>query len=296
MNLEWWTVSACIAALAGTGMSLFYLRAAKIGIPAPAILVCGMFSTAVVSLALIDVSKTSLNLPVVDIETITAVCVAIICCYAGNISELQAIIRAPNAGYALAVSKSYAILTLIAAWMLFGNEISGIKIAGVALVVIFQVLARESWKKNKKDGSAGWKKYAVISFFGLAGLSLAGKYLMIRGMGSLEFLAVVVSVTGIMIVASWRRSGNGRMPNLSEAALPLICIGLISAAVNYFLYSAIALAPNVGYVNAINTAQIALTAIISRILFKSELGIAGLIGIVGIIVGILLVILPADFF
>ena len=50
------------------------------------------------------------------------------------------------------------------------------------------------------------------------------------------------------------------------------------------------LAPNIGYVNAINAASIAAVTVFSALLFKDELTLKKLVGVLGIIFGLIILV------
>lgn len=277
--------------LAGAGYFLLSRRATQIGIDIFAILACSMGATAAVSALLaVNSGLPLLGLSVADPKMLFVLIIAIACCYGGNIYELRGVAVAPNPGYVLAINKSFAAVTLVAAWWLFGSQMEAQKILGVALIVIFQIVARAPWQAQnisaENDGS--WARYSVLSLIGLAGLSLAGKYLMLAGMDRLVFLVFLAGPVFILFAANWRYQGK-KVPRTREALALLAGVGLMSAMVNLSLYSAIAIAPNLGYVNAINAAQIGIVTILSARLLGDELTLSKVAGIVGVTVGLLFI-------
>lgn len=70
-----------------------------------------------------------------------------------------------------------------------------------------------------------------------------------------------------------------------------ITIGIMSAIFNYFNFYAVSIAPNVGYVNAINASSISVVTIFSIILFKDEFSIRKIIGVIGVTGGLLLLLI-----
>jgi uncharacterized membrane protein len=68
-------------------------------------------------------------------------------------------------------------------------------------------------------------------------------------------------------------------------------IGVFGASFNYFMQVGFNLAPNVGFVNAANAASISLLTLMSAIIFKDELTLRKLVGVVGVTVGLLILFL-----
>ena len=71
----------------------------------------------------------------------------------------------------------------------------------------------------------------------------------------------------------------------------LFMIGICSASFNYFMQVAFNIAPNVGYVNAVNAASISLLTLSSAILYKDELSLKKLMGILGVTFGLFVLFL-----
>ena len=70
-----------------------------------------------------------------------------------------------------------------------------------------------------------------------------------------------------------------------------IGIGLLSSVFNYFNFFAVSIAPNVGYVNAINASSISMVTIFSVLLFKDELSPRKMTGVVGVTIGLFVLLI-----
>lgn len=68
-------------------------------------------------------------------------------------------------------------------------------------------------------------------------------------------------------------------------------IGVFATSFNYFMQVGFDLAPNVGYVNAANAASISLLTLMSALLFKDDLSLRKIIGIIGVTVGLFVLFL-----
>jgi uncharacterized membrane protein len=73
--------------------------------------------------------------------------------------------------------------------------------------------------------------------------------------------------------------------------LIFILIGIFWAACNYFMQLGFQEAPNIGYVNAVNASSIAIVTIFSGIIYKDELNIRKVIGVIGVIMGLILLVI-----
>ncbi len=70
-----------------------------------------------------------------------------------------------------------------------------------------------------------------------------------------------------------------------------LSIGLFSTGFNLFQFEAIKIAPNIGYVNAINASSISLVTIMAILLFKDEFSKIKLLGVFGVTLGLLILLL-----
>ncbi len=75
-----------------------------------------------------------------------------------------------------------------------------------------------------------------------------------------------------------------------QAWFLLICTGVFSALFNLGQFEAIKLAPNPGYVNAINAGSISFVTILAVLLFKDELSKRKALGVLGVSAGLLLLL------
>jgi len=77
----------------------------------------------------------------------------------------------------------------------------------------------------------------------------------------------------------------------SKQLIVLILIGISSAVFNYFMQVGFDLAPNVGFINAANAASVALLSLMSALIFKDELPLKKVIGIIGVTAGLIILFL-----
>jgi drug/metabolite transporter (DMT)-like permease len=92
-------------------------------------------------------------------------------------------------------------------------------------------------------------------------------------------------IGGEMAVKKTKVSGLNR-----NQWVVLVLIGVAATAFNYLMQVGYNLAPNIGYINALNAASIGVIALGSALLFGDHLNLRKLIGIVGMIAGVVLVV------
>jgi len=68
--------------------------------------------------------------------------------------------------------------------------------------------------------------------------------------------------------------------------LPLLGIGTFATGFYIFMQLGYKTTPNIGYVNIVNTSSITALTIFSSLIFKDELGLRKIIGVIGISIGL----------
>ena len=217
--------------------------------------------------------------------------VAIVFAYGGNTVSLKAIDIAPNPGYSLVLSKSYVLFTTLVAAVFLNAELSLRKVLAILIIVGFSALIMINRRAAKHVKSNRWVLLSFGAFFAWGFLSLSSKYLFSHGVGTIPFLIYLYAVVTACILITnklWIRTIKGLC---SREWLLLIGTGIFSTLFNLGQFEAIKVAPNVGYVNAINAASISLVTVLAVLLFKDELTKQKAVGISGVTIGLLLLLL-----
>lgn len=211
--------------------------------------------------------------------------------FGGNTASLRAIKEAPNPGYSLVLSKSYVLYTTIVALILFNAELSVQKAVGILLIVGFSALIMiDPTKTRKVKHKNHWLTFSMGAFFAWGSLSLSAKYLFNSGLGTYSFLLYLYLITTICILVKLLIDRQ-KLAHIMDHKWTLLFIGLFSTTFNLFQFEAIKLAPNLGYVNAMNAGSIALVTILAVLIFKDDFSWRKFVGVIGVIGGILLLLL-----
>ena len=215
---------------------------------------------------------------------------AVIFAYGGNKASLHAIDVAPNPGYSLVLSKSYVLFTTLVAVTLLGAEITAQKVIAILVIVVFSALIMINPKGAKKVKSEKWILLSLGAFFAWGMLSLSSKYLFNNGVDTIAFLIYLYALVTFCIIFMDKVRISKIKEVSSSAKLLLIGTGIFSTLFNLGQFEAIKLAPNVGYVNAINAASISMVTVFAVILFKDELTLKKAIGVLGVTAGLILLL------
>lgn len=212
--------------------------------------------------------------------------------YLGNIFSLRSIEYAPNPGYSLILSKSYVLFTTVIAVIFLHGTIT-IR-GGWAILLIIAASALVMIGKPKSDQShvrSVWLPLAIGSFFCWGMLAIVSKYLLDIGVPIYTRLIYVMTIVSILILTEMKFSRAPRIGLSKTHVYFLLAAGIMSAAFNYFQQLGYQLAPNIGYVNAINAASIAGVSLCSAWIFGDELNKRKFIGIIGVTIGIILLVI-----
>ncbi len=248
-----------------------------------------MFSVPLLIYLMIGISR-GLNYSISLPNFIIIVIASFLFSYLGNVASLKSIEISPNAGYSLVISKSYVVLTTIISLLFLGGELTLRKGVAICLIVLFSALVIIDPKKTKKVASNLWLYYTMFAFFAWGFLSLTIKYLSLHGVNTLVMLTYLyIFVTLFIVLEALNLKVNKNI--FVSGWKYFLSIGVFSALFNYFNFYAVSIAPNVGYINAINASSISLVTILSVLLFKDELSVRKLIGIFGVTGGLLLLLI-----
>lgn len=249
-----------------------------------------MFAIPLIAYVIIGIVNSS-NLSITLWQALILLATAVIFAYGGNKASLHAIDVAPNPGYSLVLSKSYVLFTTLVAVTLLGAEITLQKVVAILIIVGFSALIMINPKGAKKVKSEKWILLSFGAFFAWGMLSLSSKYLFNNDVDTIAFLIYLYALVTFCIVFIDKVRISKIKEVSNTAKIMLLGIGVFSTLFNLGQFEAIKLAPNVGYVNAINAASISMVTVFAVILFKDELTLKKAVGVLGVTVGLILLLI-----
>jgi len=213
--------------------------------------------------------------------------------YLGSKFSMDSIVLAPNPGYSLIISKSYVVMTVVASIFLFDQEITIRSAIAILCIVIFSsfIMIDPNIHQQKAKIKEAWLPLAVGAFFCWGGLALASKYLLNMGVPVLSRLVWVSGIAAILFVFDARKQLSQIAKFTKRQLVVLGIIGVLGASFNYFMQVGIQLAPNVGYINAINAASISAVTVGSVLLFHDNFSKRKFFGVIGVTVGLILLVI-----
>lgn len=211
---------------------------------------------------------------------------AVLFSWLGNIASLRALELAPNQGYSLIISKSYVVMTAILSVWLFDAPLTSKDILAILLIIGFSVLIMIDKKESKAKGQDKlWLWLTMGAFFAWGFLALTLRYLTDLGIQSTVILFYLTLIVSIIVLGEIVLKKVKVTLNINN----LVILGLVGIASTFFnlgLVLGYSVAPNPGYINAVNAGSIALVTIFSALIFKDELTPRKMVGILGVMAGL----------
>jgi drug/metabolite transporter (DMT)-like permease len=212
--------------------------------------------------------------------------------YLGSVLSLKSIAAAPNPGYSLIISKSYVVFTAVASVFIFGSPLTLRSMLSIILIVAFSALIIINKPTKKKITSTNlWLWLSIGTFFCWGMLALASRYLISLGVGTLPRLIYIHAFVSFLLLAEIRvkKAESGKIG--ASQLLTLLFVGIASAGFAYFMQLGYSLAPNIGYISAVNASSIGAVTMLSAWLFRDELNLRKLIGVLGVTAGMVLLLI-----
>lgn len=212
--------------------------------------------------------------------------------YLGAKLSLVSIAQAPNPGYSLIISKSYVLMTTIVSLLFFQSTLTVRTALAIGFIVIFSALILIDPKvRNSKRARSTWWLLALGAFFCWGMLAIASKYLLELGVPIYTLLIYRLAIVSLIMILEVKKEGINLWKLRKESKWLFIAIGLFFTGFNYFMQVGFQLAPNIGYINAMNASSIGLVVIGAAIFFHDDLTPRKFIGVLGVIAGLIILVL-----
>ena len=213
---------------------------------------------------------------------------SVIFSYGGSKFSLLSIKYAPNPGYSLILSKSYVVFTTIVAVLFFNAALTAKAMVAILLIIVFSALVMIDPKAKHSQGVRPiWLPLSFGAFFCWGMLAISSKYLLDLGVPIYSRLIYTMIIVSVIIYAEMKKNGDSFMSLNPVNKAIFWVMGTLYAGFYYFMQLGYEIAPNIGYINAINASSIAVVAIGASIFFHDEFNIRKFIGVCGVIVGLI---------
>ena len=220
---------------------------------------------------------------------------AIFFSYLGNTFSLKSIEFAPNPGFSLMISKSYVVMTTLVAVVAFHaslnlrSDLAILMILGFSALIMIGDAPKNAHPAHEESRNSRWLLFALGAFLCWGMLSLSAKLLLTMGVQILPRLIYATAIVSVLILAEMKVKKVSFSLNKRQF-LYLLVIGVCGSAFNFFQQTAFDTAPNLGYVNAINAGSIAAVTFCAAILFKDQLTVKKVVGVIGVLAGLVMLV------
>ena len=211
--------------------------------------------------------------------------------YIGSVISYKGMQKAPNNGYSLVIQKSYAVVTSIAAIYVFNSPLSIKKFIAILFIIFCSFII--SVQKGKKINIANysWVIYSVVAMLCFSITTLFGKYFIGLGIKPTVYLFYVCFFTLILTLIEIIKNGSSFKFKLTlNNLLIFILIGVFFTSFSYFRRVAEVIAPNIGYVSAINGSSNAFYTVLLALIFKDHLSWKKFLAVLGVTIGVIILI------
>lgn len=284
-----WVIASLLMFLSSVALYLFVRRSNQLKTPQQLNNLSMFLIPLVVYIFLAINSK--VNLYVSIFHFVIIIIQSVFFSYLGNVFSLRGIEYAPNPGYSLIISKSYVVFTAIASIFLFDSPLTFKSIVAIGMIMLFSAVIMIDKSKDKRESDNRWLPYTIGAFFCAGLLALSTKYLLNLGVPILTRLIYSMLIVTILILSEIRIKKVNLLETSRSQFTNLLMIGLSGAIFMYFMQVGFNLAPNVGYINAVNAGSISLLTLMSTLIFKDELNLIKIFGIIGVTIGLMLLFL-----
>ncbi len=285
-----WVVSSALMWVTSVASYLLIRKSNRLNIPIQANNLTMFLVPFIIYLATAAIKH--MNIAVSLYILVIIVILSIFFSYLGNVFSLKGMSSAPNPGYSLIISKSYVVMTTIVSIFIFGAELTVRKAIAIMIILSCSAfLTLQGNDKNSKDSRKRtwiWLSLGAFLCWGL--LSLTAKYLLNLGVDPITRLIYTMGIASFLSFIEIK-SSKVKITDFSISNIGLLLvIGILTALLNYYMQVSFDLAPNIGYVNAINLSSVAGVAMLSFFIYKDELVLSKFISIIGTTLGLIILV------
>jgi len=219
---------------------------------------------------------------------------AIFFSYLGFKFSTDATKLSPNPGFSLIIQKSYAPYTTLMGVLLFSQEITLKGIIAIAVIILFTIIMltgepQAAVSKGQTTVKNKWIIYSFTALFLFGSLSITGKYFTNQGIAPSVVAFYSFLFNFIAYTIDYRKilNRNEFQKITKHQIFILLIIGVLVGLWNVFVYSALKLAPNIGYVNIINASSNVAVTLFAAWIFKDGLSLRKIIGVIGVVAGLI---------
>lgn len=191
------------------------------------------------------------------------------------------------------IDKSGTVLTILLAFIFLHEKITWIRAAGVLLIAVgtFLMIEKKDVQTKQSKGKS-WLLYAVGSAVFAALTSILGKV----GISGVESNLGTAIRTGVVLVMAWVMVfATGKqhvIRNISKKELGFICLSGLATGASWLCYYKALQDGLASVVVPIDKLSILVTIAFSYLVFRERLSKKALVGLIAIVIGTLVMLIP----
>lgn len=213
--------------------------------------------------------------------------------FLGNWADFEAIKRAPNAGYPVAVRNATILPVTILSVLAFGSTFNWFKLFGIFAILIGIILLTIGKKKHLGNlvKSSSWQLPALLALFSFTIMILAQKQAtLIPNVSTIEINLSMSLINFLGFSFLCRKDLKNYFSDKTKlrAFLPLVFLAAVfSFLANFLSIKGLALASNPGYHEAIKNTNILFITLLSIKIFSVRLEKLKILGVLAIVFGMI---------
>lgn len=191
------------------------------------------------------------------------------------------------------IDKSGTVLTILLAFIFLHEKITWIRAAGVLLIAVgtFLMIEKKDVQAKQSKGKS-WLLYAVGSAVFAALTSILGKV----GISGVESNLGTAIRTGVVLVMAWvmvfATGKQHAIRNISKKELGFICLSGLATGASWLCYYKALQDGLASVVVPIDKLSILVTIAFSYLVFRERLSKKALVGLIAIVIGTLVMLIP----
>jgi uncharacterized membrane protein len=289
-----WFFYSALTSLLFVGMILCVRRLTDLGFPSKQILTF-LFTFLFIGFLAINISSLhtifqSKNILFFVLIMIMAGIFSVI----GNWSDFEAIKKAPNPGYPVAIRNASILPITFLSIILFSSDFNPIKIIGVFFIlggIILLVVDKKKSLDVKKNFS-NWPLFAFLALFCFAITKLAQKQATLSIDFSIQQINLFIfgfDLLAFIILTRKEFKSYFKDKTKLKKFIPLVALAAtFSFLANFFGIKGFSIAPNPGYHEAVKNTSVLFVALLSVKLFSANFDRNKIIGTILTVIGIII--------
>lgn len=157
----------------------------------------------------------------------------------------------------------------------------------IAILLIIAFSALISISKSVRKTDLKWLILSIGAFFCWGLLALTFKYQIDQHVHLIARSFYLLAIVNVLLLLEVKIKHTS-FSLVRHHLILILGVGIFSGLLNLFMQLGYEVSPNPGYINAVNASSISLLTVLASYLFKDELNLRKLTGVIGVTFGLIL--------